>query len=85
MSYVAVSAAGVVAAGAALAGAAGVACLGEAPTGAAGVGVGVGSATGVFSCSGGVWVGDDRERHGTGTCPGVVSVVPIDNWDNRIP
>jgi hypothetical protein len=83
MSYL--SAAGVVAAGAALAGAAGMACLGEASTGAAGVGVGVGSATGVFSCSGGIWVGDDRERNGTGTCSGVVSVVPVDNWDERIP
>jgi hypothetical protein len=71
MSYVAVSAAGVVAAG--------VACLGEASTGAADVEAGVGSATVVFSCSGGVWVGDDRERNGTGTWPGDVSVEPIVN------
>lgn len=52
----------------------GVGETGAASAGASGVEVGVGSRAGVFSCSGGVgWVGDDRERNGTGAFQGGVS------------
>lgn len=64
--------AGAVAAGVAM-GVAGVGETGAASAGATGVEVGVGSCAGVFSCSGGVgWVGDDRERNGTGAFQGGV-------------